>query len=93
MEHLQDEEGKIAVANLGEYKIPSAADIPSVEVIYIRDTTGPGPFQSKPIGENTVTPTAAAIANAVYDAIGIQIKDLPITAEKLYLALQKKGPH
>ena len=89
MEHLQDYEGKIAVTNLGDYKIPNVADIPRVAVINIKDTTGPGPFQSKPIGENTVTPTAAAIANAVYDAIGIQIKDLPITSEKIYLALQQ----
>jgi CO/xanthine dehydrogenase Mo-binding subunit len=93
MEHLQDHDGKIAVANLGDYKIPNVTDIPRFETINVKDSTGPGPFQSKPIGENTLTPTAAAIANAVYDAIGIQIKDLPITSEKIYFALHHGGMH
>jgi CO/xanthine dehydrogenase Mo-binding subunit len=93
MEHLEDHEGKIATANLGEYKIPCAADVPRVETINVEDSTGPGPFQSKPIGENTVTPTAAAIANAVYDAIGVQIRDLPITSEKIYFALKNGAAH
>ncbi|MGH7834478.1 MAG: xanthine dehydrogenase family protein molybdopterin-binding subunit, partial [Candidatus Binatia bacterium] len=75
-------------ANLGDYKIPCAADIPRIETINVKDSSGPGPFQSKPIGENTVTPTAAAIANAVYDATGVQIRDLPITSEKIYFALK-----
>jgi CO/xanthine dehydrogenase Mo-binding subunit len=88
MEHLQDDGGRIATANLGDYKIPCAADIPRIETINVKDSTGPGPFQSKPIGENTVTPTAAAIANAVYDAIGVQIRDLPVTSEKIYFALK-----
>jgi CO/xanthine dehydrogenase Mo-binding subunit len=88
MEHLQDDGGRIATANLGDYKIPCPADIPRIETINVKDSTGPGPFQSKPIGENTVTPTAAAIANAVYDAIGVQIRDLPVTSEKIYFALK-----
>jgi CO/xanthine dehydrogenase Mo-binding subunit len=88
MEYLQDHDGRIATANLGDYKIPNVSDIPRVETINVKDTSGPGPFQSKPIGENTVTPTAAAIANAVYDAIGVQIQDLPITSEKIYFALK-----
>jgi CO/xanthine dehydrogenase Mo-binding subunit len=88
MEHLQDHDGRITTANLGDYKIPNVGDIPRFETINIKDSSGPGPFQSKPIGENTVTPTAAAIANAVYDAIGVQIRDLPITSEKIYFALK-----
>jgi CO/xanthine dehydrogenase Mo-binding subunit len=90
MENLADEDGKILVANLGEYKLPSIRDIPKHETLYIRDHEGPGPFQTKPIGEHGAIPTAAAIANAVYDAIGVQIRDLPITAEKVYNALRKK---
>lgn len=91
MENLADEDGKILVANLGEYKLPSIQDIPKHETLYIRDHEGPGPFQTKPIGEHGAIPTAAAIANAVYDAIGVQIRDLPITAEKVYNAMREKG--
>jgi CO/xanthine dehydrogenase Mo-binding subunit len=88
MEHLLDYDGRIVNANLGEYKIPAVGDIPRLETVNVYDPGGPGPFNSKPIGETTSTPTAAAIANAVYDAIGVQIRDLPITAEKIYLALR-----
>ncbi len=90
LEHLVDEEGRIATADLGGYKIPNIQDIPRHETILVRDTKGPGPFRSKPIGEHSVIPTAPAIANAIYDAIGVQITDLPITAEKVYYALQRK---
>jgi CO/xanthine dehydrogenase Mo-binding subunit len=65
-------------------------DIPELETIHVYNPTGPGPFQSKPIGECTTTPTPAAIANAVYDAIGAQILDAPITAEKIYAALKDR---
>jgi putative selenate reductase molybdopterin-binding subunit len=91
MENLADENGKILTANLGEYKLPNIRDIPSHETLYIRDHEGPGPFQTKPIGEHGAIPTAAAIANAVYDAIGVQITDLPITAEKIYSALRARA--
>jgi CO/xanthine dehydrogenase Mo-binding subunit len=89
-ENLADEDGKILTPNLGEYKLPNICDIPRHETLYIRDHDGPGPFQTKPIGEHGAIPTAAAIGNAVYDAIGAQIRDLPITAEKVYNAMRVK---
>jgi CO/xanthine dehydrogenase Mo-binding subunit len=91
LEDLADLDGRIAASNLGEYKIPNVRDVPRLHTVNVHDSTGPGPFQSKPIGENTGTPTAAAIANAVYDALGIQIKDLPITSEKIYFALKRRA--
>ena len=90
IENLPDEDGKILTNNLGEYKLPNIQDIPRHETLYVRDDDGPGPFQAKPIGEHGAIPTAAAIGNAVYDAIGVQVTDLPITAEKIYSALQAK---
>ena len=88
MENLLNEEGRIVTANLGEYKIPSMSDVPKHETVLVQDGDGPGPFHSKPIGEHGAVPTAPCIANAIYDAIGIQIKALPIDAEKIYAALQ-----
>jgi CO/xanthine dehydrogenase Mo-binding subunit len=90
-ENLLAEEGRIVTANLGEYKLPNIRDIPDHETLYVRDRTGPGPFQAKQIGEHGAIPTAAAIANAVYDAIGVQITDLPITAEKVFAALRRRS--
>ena len=89
-ENLVAEGGKILTTNLGEYKLPNIQDIPRHETLHVRDNDGPGPFRTKPIGEHGAIPTAAAIGNAVYDAIGVQVRDLPITAEKVYLAIKKK---
>jgi CO/xanthine dehydrogenase Mo-binding subunit len=88
MENLVDEDGRIVTSNLGEYKIPSISDVPEHETVLVEDRDGPGPFHSKPIGEHGAVPTAPCIANAIYDAIGIQIKELPLDAEKIYAALK-----
>jgi len=89
-EDLGIQDGQVAAAHMGEYKLPNIRDIPQHETVYVRDHSGPGPFQAKQIGEHGAIPTAAAIANAVYDAIGVQITDLPITAEKVFAALRQR---
>ena len=58
--------------------------------LFVESESGVGPYNVKSIGENATIPVAAAIANAVEDAVGVRIKDLPITAEKVYRALQEK---
>jgi CO/xanthine dehydrogenase Mo-binding subunit len=83
-------DGKIATANLGEFKIPSAADVPSLTTVVMESPTGPVPFQGKAIAEIPNVPTAAAVANAVADAVGVRILDLPVTSEKVYEALSKR---
>jgi carbon-monoxide dehydrogenase large subunit len=80
-------EGKIATLTLGESKLPSIADTPPLQTVLVESPTGPTPFGGKAIAENPNVPTAAAIANAVADAAGVRIFDLPITAEKIYRAL------
>ncbi len=88
MENLRDDEGKIIPSSLGEYKIPCAADVPPLQTLLFQDQDGPGPFHSKPIGEHSAVPTAPCIANALYDAIGKQITDLPLSAEAVYEAMK-----
>ena len=90
MEDLTDEDGKIVPASLGDYKMPNVRDVPVHQTIFVRDARGPAPFESKAIGEHSTSPTAAAIVNAIYDATGIQIRETPVTAERLYSALQEK---
>ena len=87
MEDLNDEDGKIVPLTVGDYKMPNIKDIPPHETIFVRDTHGPAPYESKAIGEHSTSPTAAAIMNAIYDAAGIQIMETPVTAEKVYRAL------
>jgi CO/xanthine dehydrogenase Mo-binding subunit len=88
MEELAMEEGRVTTLNLGEYKIPNGKDISTLQTTLVRGDLGAAPFQSKEIGESAISQVAPAIANAVCDAVGVRIKDLPITAEKVFRALQ-----
>jgi CO/xanthine dehydrogenase Mo-binding subunit len=83
-----DESGKVLAANMGEYKIPNIQDIPELKTAILQSDFGSGPYNSMSIGETALIPTAAAIANAVEDAVGVRIKSLPITAEKVLDALK-----
>jgi CO/xanthine dehydrogenase Mo-binding subunit len=86
-----DESGKVLATNLGEYKIPNIQDIPELSTAIVQSDFGSGPYNSMSIGETALIPTAAAIANAVEDAVGVRIKSLPITAEKVLNALKAKA--
>jgi CO/xanthine dehydrogenase Mo-binding subunit len=88
MEDLTDQEGHIVASNLGEYKIPNMKDMPKLKTVLIKHSTGRAPFGAKAIGENSIDLVAPAIANAIYDAVGVRIADLPISAEKIHTALQ-----
>ncbi|HEY2918484.1 MAG TPA: xanthine dehydrogenase family protein molybdopterin-binding subunit [Candidatus Binatia bacterium] len=90
MEELMMEEGRVTTANLGEYKIPNILDIPPLRTTLVHSHEGASPFQSKEIGESAISQVAPAIANAIYDAVGVRIVDLPITAEKVFRALQAR---
>ena len=90
MEEMLSEDGRISTLSLGDYKIPTISDIPELVTLLIHSATGPVPFHGKSIGENGIAPVAGAIANAVYDAVGVRIQNLPITAEKVLLALKEK---
>jgi CO/xanthine dehydrogenase Mo-binding subunit len=89
-EEILFDNGKIVTTNFGEFKIPNIMDIPPLKTSVIENVPhGPGPYNSLAIGEVANTPTAAAVANAVADACGVRITDLPITAEKVYKVLQE----
>jgi xanthine dehydrogenase molybdenum-binding subunit len=91
IEYLPVQEGRVQVANFGEYKIPTIKDIPALKTVIVASSEGVGPYNVKGIGENPISPAAPAIANAIEDAVGVRIKDLPITAEKIYAALRNRG--
>jgi CO/xanthine dehydrogenase Mo-binding subunit len=83
---------KITTSNFGEFKIPNIMDIPPLKTDVMENVpAGPGPYNSLAIGEVANVPTAAAVANAVADACGIRITDLPVTSEKVYRALKGRS--
>ncbi len=93
MEELQAEEGRISTLSLGEAKMPTSMDIPELVTELVQDEVESpaelGPYRGKGIGENPISPVAPAIANAVYDAVGVRITDLPVTAEKVLRGLEE----
>ena len=90
-EELELEDGHISNLSFGDYKIPTSADIPTMETVLIQGDVGPAPYESKGIGESSNIPVAGAIANAVFDAVGVRITDLPVTADKVLSKLQELG--
>jgi CO/xanthine dehydrogenase Mo-binding subunit len=88
MECVLIDGGKVVTTNFGENKIPSIRDIPVLKTVLQEFAVGNGPYGGMSIGESPVVPVAAAIANAVDDAVGVRIHDLPITAEKVLSALR-----
>ncbi len=84
-----DDRGRILNANLAEYKIPTALDMPNVDAIIVESNEPNGPFGAKEVGEGAIMPTIPAILNAVSDAVGVQIQELPLTPERVYMAIKK----
>ena len=91
MEELVMEDGRITNNNLGDYKLPTIADVPELKTVLVPSTGGVGPLDAKPIGEFANNGPPAAIANAIADAVGVRLFELPVRAEKIYLALKSKS--
>ena len=92
MEEMRLEDGVVTNAGLGDYKMPTMADVPSLRVVLLTDDRGDGPFGAKSVGELANPGVAPAIANAIHDAVGVRVTSLPITAEKVHRALQAPDP-
>ncbi len=90
IEDMWWEKGKTLNPNFLTYKIPTALDVPEVTTVYVESIDPLGPFGAKGLGEPAAVPVAAAINNALYDAVGVRIDELPITPEKLLKALNEK---
>jgi CO/xanthine dehydrogenase Mo-binding subunit len=72
------------------YRVPTALDVSKVESALIETLDPAGPYGAKGVAEPAMTPTAVCIANAIFDAVGVRIKDLPITPDKILRALGEK---
>jgi CO/xanthine dehydrogenase Mo-binding subunit len=91
MEDLVTDGGQTINASFIDYKIPGVLDLPEELVPIIVEEEDPnGPFGAKGVGEPGLVPTAPAVANAIYNATGVRIRDLPITPEKVLTALEER---
>jgi CO/xanthine dehydrogenase Mo-binding subunit len=90
MENMATERGKIVNPNFRDYVIPGPLDLPRIHSILVESVEPNGPFGAKGIGEPALNPSPAAVANAIYDAVGIRMTELPFTPEKILAALKSK---
>jgi CO/xanthine dehydrogenase Mo-binding subunit len=88
LEDLDESDGQVWSGNLGEFKLPSARDVPRYRTVHVPGAVGVGTANVKNIGESTTPPVAPAIAAAVFAATGCRIRELPLTAEKIYRAMR-----
>ncbi|HVR88277.1 MAG TPA: xanthine dehydrogenase family protein molybdopterin-binding subunit [Candidatus Limnocylindria bacterium] len=87
MEELRVDDGRVATTNLGDYKIPTVSDVPSLRIDLLTSDTGPGPFGAKSVGELANAAVGPAIANAIDAAVGARVFRLPISAEAVLSAI------
>ncbi len=83
-------DGRPQNPNFGDYKLPTAGDMPPLKIAFADSYEPSGPFGAKGVGEIALDPVPAALANAIYDAVGVRIRELPITAEKIQRALRER---
>jgi CO/xanthine dehydrogenase Mo-binding subunit len=90
-EELVVREGRVLNPDLTDYILPTALDIPEIVVDLVEVPDAGGPFGAKGVAEPALLPTAPAIVNAIRDAVGVTVRDLPVTPEKVLRALAAKG--
>ncbi len=87
-EEIIFEDGAVTNPTLLDYKLPTSLDAPKVQTLLVEEADPSGPFGAKGIGEPSLVPTAAAVANAIYDAVGVRINTMPFTADRVLAALE-----
>ena len=89
-EDILFQDGKVLNPNFTDFKVPLALDLPHIKTIIVEPYDPIGPFGAKGVGQSCLVPAAPAIANAIFNAVGVRITDLPITSEKILKALSEK---
>jgi len=88
LEELPIDGGHVTSLSMAEVKMPNIADLPELRTVLVEGDIGVGPYQIKSIGEAANGPVPAAIANAIANAVGVRIKELPLTAERVLAAIR-----
>jgi CO/xanthine dehydrogenase Mo-binding subunit len=86
-----DDQGRLTNPSLLDYRKLTAADLPNLQTVIVEVPSPAGPFGARGVGEPPIIPAPAAIANAVHDATGVRLTELPLTPERIALALAGNG--
>jgi xanthine dehydrogenase molybdenum-binding subunit len=87
---MVDGEGHVLNPNFADYKLLTSMDAPETEPVIVEVPAGYGPYGAKGLGEPTMGPPAAAVGNAVYDAIGVRMHSTPMTPENIFKEISEK---
>ena len=90
LEKVEYKDGVMLNPNFLNYRVPTSLDVPPIHSSLIEPIDPAGPFGAKGVAEPAMTPTAVCIANAIYDAVGVRVKELPVTPEKILKAIKEK---
>ncbi len=85
-----DEHGQLLTSTLMDYALPLGKDVPTITPLLVEVPSELGPFGAKGVGEPPVVPVAAAIANAIRDAVGVRMTQIPMTAERVFASLKEE---
>ena len=88
-EYIYDKEGRLENAGFLDYRVPVASDLPMIEPVVVEVPNSRHPFGVKGVGEVPIVPPMAAVANAIADAIGVRMPDLPISPPRLRAAIDR----
>jgi len=89
-ERLVLKDGRILNPSFVDYQIPTALDVPHIKTLFVQEPDPAGPFGAKGIGEPPYIPPMPAIANAIFDAVGVRLTELPFTPERLWRVLRAR---
>jgi CO/xanthine dehydrogenase Mo-binding subunit len=87
---IYDEQGQLLTSTLMDYALPQSQDVPTITPLLVEVPSELGPFGAKGVGEPPVVPVAAAIANAIRDAVGVRMTQLPMTPERVFASLREE---
>jgi CO/xanthine dehydrogenase Mo-binding subunit len=85
-----DEAGQLLTSTLMDYALPHSQDVPAITPLLVEVPSALGPFGAKGVGEPPVVPVAAAIANAIKDAVGVRMTQIPMTPERVFASLNEE---
>jgi CO/xanthine dehydrogenase Mo-binding subunit len=90
-EELQYDEGHVTTLSMGDYKIPTMPDMPEMRTVLVEsESGGPAPYGGKAIGEQGISSVAPAIVNAILDATGVAMTEIPVSSERLFRAMEER---
>jgi 4-hydroxybenzoyl-CoA reductase alpha subunit len=89
--HRWDEQGRLLTDSFLDYKLPTSVDVPNIKCIIVESMDPDGPYGGKEVGLGSTLAPGGAIANAIYDAVGVRVKELPVTPEVILNALRDKA--